>query len=226
MKLAHSWPEEAPTAKPSGQLYDEYEEYDEVDESKDGCGGVQWRQYVLNKSRTSNKMLHELARDVLGVERKRGKPLTVIQYKTIFGKWEDASRPFLRPNSDYFAEFLAKLNSVTMPKGETLRSAFQRAKCRQPPSKVLLVSKELQLLANLCRELQEMAGDQPIMLHQSSVAKLFHTQQQTISNWIKALKTLEILKPAEAPIPKVRAARYYFIDDVKQWPNCPYTRAK
>jgi hypothetical protein len=213
MKLANSWPEVAPTAAPSEQLYDEYEESDEVDESKDGCGGVVWWKYVLNKSRTSNKMLHELARDVRGVERKRGKPLTGTDYKTICGKWENASRSFLRPNTDYFAKFLAKLSSVTMPKGQTLRTAFGRAKRRQPPSKVLFLSnKELQLLASLCRELQEMAGDQPIMLCQTHIAKLFTVAQQAISEWIRALKTLQVLRLAEAAIKNHRAARYYFIE--------------
>jgi hypothetical protein len=213
MKLADSWAEEAPTAVPSGHLYDESEEYDEVDESKDGCGGVEWWKYVLNKSRTSYKMLHELARDVRGVERKRGQLLTVTQYKTICSKWEDASRSFLRPNTDYFAKFLAKLSSVTMPKGETLESAFRRATRKQPPSKVSLVpNKGLQLLASLCRELQEMFGEQPIMLCQTQIAKLFTVAQQTISTWIGALKTLGVLRLAERPIPKVRAARYYFIE--------------
>jgi hypothetical protein len=213
MKLANSWTEEAPTAVPSEQLYDEYEESDEVDESKDGCGGVEWWKYVLNKSRTSNKMLHELARDVRGIEKRRGKPLTVAQYKAICDKWADASRPFLRPNTDYFAKFLAKLSSVTMPKGETLRTAFGRAKRRQPPSKVLFLSnKELQLLASLCRELQEMTGDQPIMLCQTQIAKLFTVAQQTISEWIRALKTLQVLRLAEPAVKKARAARYYFIE--------------
>jgi hypothetical protein len=212
MSLAGSWVDEPATPLPSGQLYDEYEEYDEIDESKDGCGGVAWQQYVLNKSRTSNKMLHELARDVRGVERKRGKSLTVTQYKTICDEWEAASRPFLRKGRDYFTEFLAKLASVSMPKGETLESAFQRSERRQPPSKVLLVpNKGLRSLASLCRELQEMFGDQPIMLCQTSIAKLFHTQQQTISNWIKALRALGVLILAEAAVPNARAARYYFI---------------
>jgi hypothetical protein len=213
MKLANSWPEVAPTEAPSGHLYDESEESDEVDESKDGCGGVEWWKYVLNKSRTSYKMLHELARDVKGVERKRGQLLTGTQYKTICSKWEDASRSFLRPNTDYFAKFLAKLSSVTMPKGETLRTAFGRAKRRQPPSKVLFLSnKELQLLASLCRELQEMTGDQPIMLCQTQIAKLFTVAQQTISEWIRALKTLQVLRLAEPAVKKARAARYYFIE--------------
>jgi hypothetical protein len=212
MKLANSWTEEAPTAVPSEQLYDEYEESDEVDESKDGCGGVEWWKYVLNKSRTSNKMLHELARDVRGIEKRRGKPLTVAQYKAICDRWEAASRPFLRKGVDYFAKFLAKLGSVTTPKGETLATAFERTKHRQPPSKVLLAPKQLQLLASLCRELQEMAGDLPIMLHQASIAKLFALSQQTISEWIRALKTLQVLRLAEPAVKKARAARYYFIE--------------
>ena len=212
MKLADSWVEEAPTAIPSGHLYDESEEYDEVDESKDGCGGVCWWLYVLKKSRTSNKMLHELAREVRGMEKKRGKPLTVPQYKTICDKWETASRPFLRKEHDYFTEFLAKLASVSLPKGETLGTAFERAKLRQPPSKVLLAPKQLQLLASLSRELQEMAGDLPIMLHQESIAKLFALSQQTISEWIRALKTLQVLRLAEPAVKKARAARYYFIE--------------
>src|SRR5882762_9246275 len=149
MKLADSWVGEAPTAIPSKPFHDEGEEVDELDEVKDGCGGVAWQSYVLKKSRTSNKMLHELAREVRGVEKERGKTLTVTQYKTICGKWEDSSRPFLRKGCDYFTEFLAKLSSVTVPKGETLEAAFQRAQHTNPPSKVLVVpNKGLQLLAS------------------------------------------------------------------------------
>jgi hypothetical protein len=212
MKLANSWAEEAPTPTRFEQLYDELDESDEVDESKDGCCGVCWWEYVLKKPRTSNKMLPELARAVRGVEIQRGKLLTIAQYKTIFGKWEDASRPFLRKGHDYFTEFLAKLSSVTMPKGETLRSAFKRAKLRQPPSKVLDVpNKDLRLFASLCRELQEMFGNRPIMLRQVSISKLFDVSQQTISEWICALKTLQVLKLAEPAVKNVKAARYYFI---------------
>lgn len=101
-----------------------------------------------------------------------------------------------------------------MPKGETLGSAFEHAKLRQPPSKVSDVpNNDLRLLASLCRELQEMAGDQPFILCQTSVAKLFgHSSHRTISNWIRALRTLEVLELAEPAIPNCRAARYYFIE--------------
>jgi hypothetical protein len=115
---------------------------------------------------------------------------------------------------DYFAEFLAKLDSVTVPKGETLQAAFERAKCRQPPSKVVMIPSDgVRLLASLCRELQEMAGDQPFMLCQTSVAKLFgHSSHRSISNWIRALKTVEVLKLAESAIPNARAARYCYME--------------
>ena len=57
-----------------------------------------------------------------------------------------------------------------------------------------------------------MFGEQPIMLCQTAIAKLFNVSQQTISEWIRALKTLRILKLAEPAIKNVKAARYYFTD--------------
>ena len=159
-------------------------------------------------------MLHELAREIRGVEKKCGKKLTVDQYKRIFDNWQSASRPFLRAGHDYFSELLAKLDCVTVPKGETLQAAFERAKRREPPSKVLVVPNDgVRLLASLCRELQNMAGDQPFMLCQMSVAKLFgHMSHRNISNWIRALKTLGVLQLAEAAIPTARTARYFYIE--------------
>jgi hypothetical protein len=214
MKLANSWVEDAPTATALEAFHDEVEEHDEVDEAKDGCGGVVWQPYILRKPHTSNKMLHELAREIKGVEKRRSRELTVAQYKAIFDKWEAASRPYLREGDDYFTEFLAKLDCVTVPKGETLSAAFERAKAKPPAAKILIhPNKEVRLLASLCRELQEMASDQPFMLHQTSVAKLFgHSSHRTISNWILALKTLGVLKLAEAAIPNARAARYFYVE--------------
>jgi hypothetical protein len=214
MKLADSWPGDTPTGTASECFHDEVEEVDEIDEAEDGCGGEVWQPYVLKKFRTSNKMLFGLAQEIRGVEKKRGKKFTGTWYKGIFDKWQDASRPFLREGHDYFSEFLAKLDLVTVPKGETLKAAFERAKTKSPPENVLIhPNKEVRLLASLCRELQEMAGDPPFMLCQSSVAKLFgDSSHRNISNWIRALKTLGILKLAENAIPNARAARYFYLE--------------
>jgi hypothetical protein len=214
MKLADSWVEDVPASAVAKAFHDEVEEHDEVDEAEDGCVGVVWQPYVLKKHGTSNKQLHELAREIKGVEKRRGARLTATQYKMIFDKWEFESRPFLRQDHDYFTEFLAKLDCVTIAKGETLQAAFDRAKGKEPPEKLLLVrNKGVRLFASLCRELQEMAGDQPIMLCQMSVAKLFgHSSHRTVSNWIRALKTLCVLELAEAAIPMARAARYFYVE--------------
>jgi hypothetical protein len=57
-----------------------------------------------------------------------------------------------------------------------------------------------------------MAGDQPIMLHQMSIAKLFgHSDHKNISNWIKALRTLRILEPADR-WNYGKAARYFYVE--------------
>jgi len=52
----------------------------------------------------------------------------------------NVSQPFLRTGHDYFTELLAKLDCVTIPKGETLQAAFERAKRRKTPSTVLVDS--------------------------------------------------------------------------------------
>jgi hypothetical protein len=213
MKLADSWTQDVPALADSGTFHDEVEEGDEGEEAEDGCGGVCVEKYVLKRAGTSNKQLHEFAREVRGIENRQEKRFGVTQYKAIFQRWRHKSKPFLRPGHDYFIEFLAKLDCVVIPKGETLQAAFERAKRRQPPSKVsALRNKDVQLFASLCRELQEMIADQPIMLHQASTAKLFgHSDHRNISNWIKALKTLGVLKVAKR-WSLGKSQRYFYIE--------------
>ena len=213
MKLTESWVEDIPGNAAVEHFHDEVEEDDDVDEAQDGCCGVVWQAYVLKKAQTSNKQLHELAREVKGVQKRLGSELTDQQYKTIFDKWAAASKPFLRPGHDYFTEFLAKLDCVTVPKGETLTGAFERAKRREPPEKVMISQNQgIRLFSSLCRELQEMASDQPIMLCQMSLARLFgHSSHRTISNWIRALKILGMLTIVERWKPS-KATRYFFTE--------------
>ena len=118
MKLAESWVEDTPTGAALEGFHDE---------AQDGCGGVVWQPYVLTKSNTSNKKVFDLAREIRGVEKKRGKKLPATQYRRIFDKWESTSRPFLRPGHDYFTEFLAKLDCVTVPRACALQYAHESA---------------------------------------------------------------------------------------------------
>lgn len=211
MKLADKWTEPVAASVASTDLHDEVEEHDEADEVEDGCGAVCVESYVLKAAQTSNKMLHELAREVRGVEVKRGKRFVMRQYETIFRRWESASRPYLRAGHDYFTEFLAKLDVVLVPKGETLRGALDRAKKQPPPAEILQhPNSQVRLFASLCRELHRMGGGKQIMLDQKSISRLFNCTWQTIGNWIKALKTIGVLKLAEPAVKRQRAARYFY----------------
>jgi hypothetical protein len=69
MKLADAWVEDPPLRTVLASFHDEVEEVDEVNEAEDGCGGVDWHPDVLKKPNTSNKQLHELAREVKGMEK-------------------------------------------------------------------------------------------------------------------------------------------------------------
>jgi hypothetical protein len=229
--LADSWVENDPNSPPSADFHDEVEEYDEVDEQEDVCVCVQWQLYVLKRLHTSNKVLHELAREVRGAERRRGQKFTFRQYQLIFDKWAEASKPFFRPNQDYLTEFLAKLDCITVPKGETLRAAFERAKLRQLPVEVHdHPNPDFQLFATLCRELHELGGGAPIMIHQVTFAKLFgHSHHHNISNWIRAAKTLGVLASA-APArwspsaKKGKSARYWYVaEDAGPQPSCRWS---
>jgi hypothetical protein len=167
---------------------------------------------VLKKPRTSNKMLHELARAVRGIEIKRGKSLNSCPVQNDLQQLGRTIAPVLRRGHDYFTEFLAKLSIVTKPEGETLESAFQGSQSRQPPSKVLPVPNEgLQSLASLCRELQEMFRDQP---HHAVPSGHCEAVQSIAADHLRLDSCAQnaACPETEPAIKNVKAARYYFIE--------------
>ncbi len=190
-------------------------EVKEENEDKDGwvwvCG-VDLSDCIVTCPKTSNRLLHTLARKVRGFERTRGRMLSLLQYYTIFERWELASKSYLRA-TDYLTEFLAKLDSVKVPEGATLAAAFLKTKSHSAPAKLEKhPSSSVQHFGSLCRELSVMSNGQPIMLSQSAIAKLFECEPRTICNWIKALKTIRLLSVAKPAIPKKTAATYYYLD--------------
>jgi hypothetical protein len=123
--------------------------------------------------------------------------------------------------ADFLKEHRKRVNNGN---GEVSpKMTFSEAKCcvqgfafgnGSPPLKVLVIPNVgVRLLASLCRELQEMARNRSFMLCQASIAQLFgHPSHRNVSNWIRALKTLGVLKLAEAAIANARAARYFYIE--------------
>jgi len=201
-----------------GKEENEDDELKEYDENEDGgvwvrgaWNAINGQSCVLIKSGTSNRRLHTLARKVRGLEVRLGKPLSVIKYQSIFRKWETESKPFLKPRNDYLTEFMAKLSLVKIPEGATLAEAFRKSQGSPPPEKLREYPvHNVQLFGGLCRELHLMSKGQAIMLAQGAIAKLFGCDARTISNWIMALRTLDILKLEKKGFKGKSASTYFY----------------
>ncbi|MDX2079229.1 MAG: hypothetical protein SFU53_00450 [Terrimicrobiaceae bacterium] len=213
MKTAFADRWEIPTENPAAEDFRyEENESEEVNEDKDGWAWVEGDDIsdcVLTSTGTSNRLLHKLARRVRGFEKARGFPLSPEQYRAIFGRWKRASEPYLG-NADYLTEFLSKLDSVKVPEGESLAAAFDRAAAGAIPAALADYPPELQILGAFCRELAAGANGGPILLAQAPIAKLLGCTPHSVSNRIKALKTLGILRVATPAIARKKAATYWF----------------
>jgi hypothetical protein len=147
------------------------------------------------------------------MEFRYGKELGIEFYSEIFGRWEDASRPFLQEGRDYWVEFLAKLNSVESPTGVLLSNTFKLTK-NEPPHEKLMGERfrsDIQHFANFCRAMHVICEGGPILLAQVPISVQFGCHQSTVSNWIKALVTLGILKLEKKGYEGGGASTYFYI---------------
>lgn len=216
--LAKAW-NESPVGILSSDFrneVDEYKEEEEVKEGEDGVVGgggevaVDWEACVLTECSTSNRKLFDLARKVRTHERLCGISLSPKECQEVFIKWESASKLYLRSRHDYFTEFLAKLESVKIPEGETLETAFQKSQDVAPPEQLKNYPNDaVQHFGSFCRLLHQKSGGNAIMLAQYPIAKLFKCTPHTISNWIRVLKYFGLLK-LETKGSKGKSASTYF----------------
>ena len=153
---------------------------------------------ALTSPKTSRYRQFAFARRIKAIERCHEVKLTPRQHAAIYERWHKRNRAFLTLGRDYFAEYLARFSSVRFPEGEKLKVAYQRALTATPTSRVLCYPIEVaHVLANLCRELQLVAGDKPFFLSCRSAAKLMDVHYTTVSQWLRAFQTLGILKLVE-----------------------------
>jgi len=189
----------------------ETEEAKELEDVKGWCEGLEWNRFALVKRNETNRTLHELARYVKAFEVERGKDISPRGFGVIFECWRKRNSGFLKPNTDYLSEFIAKMMYVRYPAGQTLARALAAAKEKETVSGLeSYPSGGLRIFAALCRELAMMSGDGTLTLGQSAVAKLFDCTPQTVSNWIAVLRKFQYLEVVEKHTPKMRATRYRF----------------
>jgi hypothetical protein len=104
--------------------------------------------------RTSNRLLFRFARYICAAEQRCGAYFSPQLLRRMFDLWERLSANGLRPQHDYYSEFLQKMLLVRKPIGQELAGALVAAR-KRTPSQRAVGNERLQLMACLCAELQE-----------------------------------------------------------------------
>ncbi len=116
-----------------------------------------------------------------------------VLLRSIYDKWADNNHQFLTGDRDYYSEFLAMMSKVRFPKGY-LRHVLQVAREKATPTRALSCPPPVQLLAKLCRELQEVNAGKTFYLACRAVGDLFDCSHATAANWLLALGFLDIIE--------------------------------
>jgi hypothetical protein len=152
----------------------------------------------LSKEQTSRIYMFDFVRRVKAILRLHQRRLTPEQHKTVHDLWESRNHQYLRPGQDYFPEYMARLSVVRFPHGEQLIAAYQRALAAMPTTGVLVYSAAAaHVLANICRELQLLAGDKPFYLACRSAATLLKRHYTTVAMWLRGFQELGIIELVE-----------------------------
>jgi hypothetical protein len=158
----------------------------------------------------TNRPLFMLAHKIRGLEEEQASTFPLDVISEIVRRWQSRNRHNLEDNHDYLTEFLDKLSLVRHPKGRALVNAFVAAKRLPPPKQTSSLSRDVQLLACLCRELQRQAGTNPFFLDGRSAAKVLGQPHETVASWLRALRRLVVIALVEKGR-RGRASRYRYI---------------
>src|SRR5262249_21670849 len=124
---------------------------------------------VLNGD--TNRPLFMLAHTVRSIEEELNVRFSIDATAEVVKRWKASNHGQLEENHDYLAEFLDKLSLVRFPRGQALLRALEIARTVVPPKQTALLSPDVQLLASLCRVLQQQAGKKLFFLDGRSAAK-------------------------------------------------------
>jgi hypothetical protein len=147
---------------------------------------------------TRNRKVFELARTLKSLP-----PLAdadARELRPIVREWHRRALPKIRTKAfeETWIDFLKAWPRVRYVKGtEPIMQTFQKAvESERPPIAVAIYpeNERLQILAALCRELQQAAGEQAFYLSCRTVGKLFDVSHKTASGWLFLLESDEILR--------------------------------
>ena len=154
-----------------------------------------------------------LARRIRGIELRHQFRCSPILLRSIFDRWEEQNRQDLTDGQDYYSEFLAMVSKVRFPQGY-LRHVLEIARAKNTPIRAQSLPPLVQLLAKLCRDLQELAGGGTFFLASRAVAELFNCAHTTAANWLRALALIDIIEVVSVgDLGEHRASEYRYIAD-------------
>ncbi len=158
---------------------------------------------VPKQPHENHKCLFTLARAVKAFELRQNRKWTIQEMRSLFLRWHERARPFLRQNQnkdDYWFEFLEAYDNADHPLGvDIIASAWDLAQGKEFPEVARQFETDnVRLLVSLCRELQALCGDKPFFLASRTVQRLFELDSHaTGARWLKGLCRSGILKVVE-----------------------------
>lgn len=192
-------PEEAQGPK-GPQEDDDTDEVDELGEVNE-LQSEQWKRLdeaicnsEVHRSKDVNYPLFMLAHEVRGLEEELEVRFSIDITAEIVRRWSEQNHCYLDSDHDYHTEFLDKLSLVRFPKGRVLLRAVELAKKRLPPKQTRHSRPDVQLLACLCRVLQEQACNKPFFLDGRSAARGLGKPHESVASWLRALCRMRVIK--------------------------------
>jgi hypothetical protein len=157
-----------------------------------------------------NRPLFMLAHKLRSIEEELNDHFSIDVIAEAFHRWKEHNDDHLEDDHDYLAEFLDKLSLVRFPRGRALLRALEIARNVEPPKQTAPLSADVQLLASLCRVLQQQADKKPFFLDGRAAAKALGKPHETVASWLRALRQLRIIKRVSKGI-RGTASRYLYV---------------
>jgi hypothetical protein len=163
----------------------------------------------------NNRSLFKLARLAKGYEHAIGRPATQSELEFVFDRWCLVARRFWRHSrDDYYAEFLEAYSYARMGLEENpLEIALFRAKSAPLPQLQGFTDERIRLLAAICRELQELTGNNPFFLPTRKLGEMLGVHWTLAGRCLRALEVLEVIHLAPGELRRcggTRSPRYYY----------------
>jgi Bifunctional DNA primase/polymerase, N-terminal len=165
--------------------------------------------------RQNNASLFKLGRLVKSYENAIGHQASEVELESVFDRWCLVARPFWRhTRDDYWAEFLQAYHYARIGLDQDpLELALHRARTVPLPEVAGFSDERVKLLAGICREMQQLVGNNSFFLPTRKLGRLLGAHWSTVARWLVALETLRVFRLAPGEVRKrggSRSPRYHY----------------